>query len=228
MNKESCVNQNPLPVLVADDDAEPLDPSLLDALGVTAERWAFLEDEMPGLIQNCKNGVDRIMRILGSLTIYSRKEGSGIQRCDLNECVKLAVDLWGGPLKRHLTIDVREGQGLPSFRADAQQIEQVFINLFVNASDALQGHRDALLTIRTFTEGKWLCADVEDNRPGIPDDAIDSIWTPFFTTKAVGKGTELGLSICQSVVEGAGGRIRVENLPAGSARFRVFLPVEGR
>jgi len=75
-----------------------------------------------------------------------------------------------------------------------------------------------------FTAARVAVVEVEDNGPGIPEDALDRVFDPFFTTKEPGKGTGLGLSICARLVEGMGGRIRVENRPTGGARFTIRLP----
>ncbi len=198
--------------------------SFFEEQGVSPDQLTFFRTEMPGIIRNSLGGVKRITKIVESLKQYSRKQGSGLQRCDLNDCIRDALALCAGPLKKHLSIEVRADASLPPFLGDVQQMEQVFINLVVNASDALEGIENATLTISAFTENERICARVEDNGPGIPPNALDQIWTPFYTTKSVGKGTGLGLAICQSIMESFGGTISAHNGPHGGACFVLTLP----
>lgn len=198
--------------------------SFFEEQGVSSDQLAFVQAEMPGIIRNSLNGVKRITSIVQSLKQYSRKQGGGLERCDLNACIREALNLCAGPLKKNLAIEVQADPSLPPFEGDAQQMEQVFINLVVNASDALEQMENATLTITTFMENDRLCARVEDNGPGIPPDVLDQIWTPFYTTKPVGKGTGLGLAICQSIMESFNGAISAHNRPSGGACFVLTLP----
>jgi two-component system, NtrC family, sensor kinase len=104
------------------------------------------------------------------------------------------------------------------------QLNQVFMNLLVNASHAV-GPQRGLITIRTgVAEGQaWI--EVADNGCGIPDEVLPRIFDPFFTTKAIGKGTGLGLSLSYGIVQHHGGRIDVDSAPGAGSRFRVLLPL---
>jgi two-component system sensor histidine kinase HupT/HoxJ len=113
---------------------------------------------------------------------------------------------------------------LPLVNGDSQQIEQVLVNLFLNAADALENQGDKRLWIEARRGENRVTITVDDNGPGIPAKAIERIWDPFFTTKGPDKGTGLGLSISKGIVEDHGGSIGVVNRAEGGARFTVELP----
>lgn len=191
---------------------------------IPAQQLDFFREEIPEILKSCDGSLKRIAKIVNSLQSYSRKEGVGDSLCNLNECIRDAIDLCGGPLKRYISILIDTEESLPHFHGDAQEIQQVVINLTTNAAHAMEDRDHPTLSIRTSMQAGLLCAEFTDNGPGIPAAALDHIWTPFFTTKQAGKGTGLGLAISQSIIEKHGGTIRVENLPEGGARFSLFLP----
>jgi len=104
---------------------------------------------------------------------------------------------------------------------------QVFVNLFVNASDAIESSTSKMgvLYIRTVPGGEKIVSIVRDTGPGIPDENYEKMFKPFFTTKKVGKGTGLGLSISRNIVEEHNGSLTVQNHRDGGAEFRIELPV---
>lgn len=117
---------------------------------------------------------------------------------------------------------------IPSVWAVPGELDDVWLNLLLNAHDALHGRDDAEIGIdvKYMPGSKWIQVDVWDNGPGIPQDILDEIFKPFFTTKPVGQGTGLGLHICRQVVDRIGGEIRVESEPGQGTRFIVRLPVK--
>lgn len=118
-----------------------------------------------------------------------------------------------------------EIEELPPIRATAGHLQQVFANLINNAMDAVAGTDGAMVLVRAqATKGK-LIVSVEDNGCGIPPENLPKIFTPFFTTKPVGKGTGLGLAICHGLVQNLGGEIRVESTVGKGSRFTVVLPL---
>lgn len=111
---------------------------------------------------------------------------------------------------------------LPKITASPQQLEQVFLNLIVNAVQATKG--SGTVRITTALEAEEVVVRIADDGEGIPGDVAERIFDPFFTTKAVGEGTGLGLSISHQIIQGHGGDIRVESPASGGACFRVSLP----
>jgi len=104
------------------------------------------------------------------------------------------------------------------------QLNQIFLNLLVNAADAIESK--GTITIRTGTQGDEAWVEVADTGRGIPPDNLRRIFDPFFTTKAVGKGTGLGLSVSYSIVQKHNGRIEVDSTVGQGSRFRVWLPLQ--
>jgi signal transduction histidine kinase/DNA-binding response OmpR family regulator len=127
-----------------------------------------------------------------------------------------------------VTVDLRLDAELPAIRADADQIRQVLVNLLTNAHQALrevQTPRQVMLRTRCDATRTLVILEVEDTGPGIPPALRPRIFEPFFTTKPPGVGTGLGLSLCQGIIEGHGGTIRVTSQPGQGTVFRVELPV---
>ena len=127
---------------------------------------------------------------------------------------------------KNIELEVDLEPALPPSMADRQQIEQVILNLIVNAEQAMTAARGSgRLEVRTKQEHDRIVIRVSDDGPGIPTENLSRIFDPFFTTKEVGKGTGLGLSLCHSIIQDHGGRINVDSGPAGGATFTVELPV---
>ena len=120
--------------------------------------------------------------------------------------------------------------GLPQIFADPHQLQQVLLNLVINAEQAVLGANGrGTLVLRTWHDvnRESLVLEINDDGPGVPDEVQAKIFDPFFTTKDVGKGTGLGLTVAYAIVQEHGGRIRVESAPGRGASFFVELPVTG-
>ena len=169
----------------------------------------------------------RIAEIVQDLLRFARDDRDRPQPTSLPEVVQRTLRLVGENWKRHgiaLTVDVP--LTLPLVQARPQQLQQVLLNLLINAKDALvQGHcenRKVVLAAEAVQNGVQFC--VKDNGPGIPASLGHRIFEPFVTTKRARGGTGLGLSISKSIVEGYGGTIGVESTPGHGATFCVWLP----
>jgi CheY-like chemotaxis protein len=130
----------------------------------------------------------------------------------------------------NVEVDTALAAGLPQVFADAHQIQQVLLNLVINAEQAmLSTNGRGSLVLRTWhdAERESVVLEVIDDGPGVAPDVRSKIFDPFFTTKEVGKGTGLGLTVAYAIVEEHGGRIRVDAPPGGGASFVVELPVSG-
>jgi CheY-like chemotaxis protein len=120
--------------------------------------------------------------------------------------------------------------GLPQVFADGHQVQQVLLNLVINAEQAmLSAHGRGLIVMRTWHDNDrgLVILEINDDGPGIPEEVQPKIFDPFFTTKEVGKGTGLGLTVAYAIVQEHGGRIRIESRPGGGASFFVELPITG-
>jgi signal transduction histidine kinase len=111
---------------------------------------------------------------------------------------------------------------LAPVHGNAGKLQQVFLNLFLNARDAMSG--SGTLEVRTWSEGAGVKVEVADTGSGIPPEHLNRIYDPFFTTKAARKGTGLGLSVSYGIIQEHGGSIEASNRPGGGARFRIELP----
>jgi PAS domain S-box-containing protein len=197
--------------------------------GETAMRW--LDRPKPDLgelralaartVSDARRAGDIIGRIR-SMALHGEPEQLPVA---LNDVVEEVTVFLAPELRRqavHPTLDL--AHGLPTVRGDRVQLQQVFANLAVNALQAMAGHEERRLLVRTMlVDHQTLRAEVQDTGPGIPEDQLEHLFQSFFTTKKGGMG--IGLAICRSIIEAHGGRLGVVNLPGGrGARFYFTLP----
>ena len=173
---------------------------------------------------------DRAARIVRNLLTFARKRQSTRTMIDVNRVVleMLALRSYEQRLS-NVEVVTALASGLPQVFADAHQIQQVLLNLVINAEQAMvSSHGRGAMVIRTWhdEERDAVALEVSDDGPGVPEEAKTKIFDPFFTTKEVGKGTGLGLTVAYAIVQEHGGRIRVGAPPRGAA-FVVELPVSG-
>ena len=173
---------------------------------------------------------DRAARIVRNLLTFARKRQSTRAMIDLNQVVLETLALRAYEQRvTNIEVVTALASGLPQVFADAHQIQQVLLNLVINAEQAMvSAHGRGAIVIRTWhdAERDAVALEVSDDGPGVPEEAKSKIFDPFFTTKEVGKGTGLGLTVAYAIVQEHGGRIRVETPPRGAA-FVVELPVSG-
>lgn len=168
--------------------------------------------------------VDRLNRTVSDLLLYARPKAMDPVPTDVHALIdRISSVLKEDPANRALSISREYEAGNPVVRADGRQLEQLFLNLMLNAAQATQ-HR-GILRIGTQARDGTFVVTVQDDGPGIPPDRIERIFKPFFTTRT--QGTGLGLAICKKIVDGHGGRIDVESPSEGGARFTILLHVEG-
>src|SRR5687768_5024159 len=174
---------------------------------------------------------DRAARIVRNLLTFARKRQSTRAMIDLNQVVAETLALRAYEHKlTNISVVTALAAGLPQVFADAHQIQQVLLNLVINAEQAmLSSHGRGSLVVRTWhnVDDEAVALEVDDDGPGVPVEMRTKIFDPFFTTKEVGKGTGLGLTVAYAIVQEHGGHIRVESLPGRSASFVVELPVSG-
>jgi two-component system, NtrC family, sensor kinase len=184
-----------------------------------------LMQKIPARLRDITAASDRLLQLLQNLKGYSRKDHDWISCCSIDQCIENALSLGSHRLKHGIAVEKDLGGALPSVSANPQQLEQVFLNLFVNASDAMSDQGGGTLRIASSHAGENLVVTIEDTGCGIPEDKLQTIWEPFFTTKDADKGTGLGLSISRGIIEDHKGSIRAENKPEGGTRFIIELPV---
>jgi PAS domain S-box-containing protein len=172
--------------------------------------------------------VKRCTRITHSLLGFVRKEHTGMAMIDLEKLLEECLDVVGTEVRRSGTRIRRLYQpGIPEFKSDPMLLQQVFVNLFKNAVDAVEEMPDRRGTVEVTThhDGERIIVSIEDNGVGIPEKDQEKIFNLFHTTKPAGKGTGLGLSIVHDILHRLGGNIRVASVPGKWTRFLVELPM---
>jgi signal transduction histidine kinase len=190
-----------------------------------AEMLNFALEETPQIIESITQGSRRIQTIVKSIRNHVRKDTATTHKpTDINECLENALTLCDNKLKYHFTILRKLSPDLPKVPAHPHQVEQIFINLLINAADAM-GEDGGNITLVSRLVDDYVEVTLTDNGPGIPAEAIEKIWEPFYTTKAASAGTGLGLSIIKGIAESHHGSIKVCNVEPKGARFTIRLPL---
>jgi PAS domain S-box-containing protein len=171
---------------------------------------------------------DRMAKIVRNLLYFSRQRPPERAHVDLNTVFEQTLMLRLNQLKLSgIRVEKDFAPTLPPIEGDAHQLEQVFLNLLLNAEQAiLDARTGGCILLRTRVHGKMVEAQIIDDGPGIPPAAVARVFEPFFTTKSVGTGTGLGLSVSYGIIEEHGGRLSVQSEP-GSTVFTLELPIVG-
>jgi len=184
------------------------------------------------LLDNMDHGAAQIGNIVSALGRFSRVNSQGKQEwVDLNALIDRVLAICGNKVNRTVKSFIKDiPLNLPDIYTNPDYLEQIIVNLLINASDACNG-KNSCVRLGTEVKDSWLdhaIIEVTDNGCGMDEKTLEKIFTPFFTTKPQGKGTGLGLYICNNLVEGLYGRIEVESHPGAGSTFRVILPDKER
>jgi len=179
------------------------------------------------------SAADKMSRIIGQLRVFGRKADEGNTQVELKVVVNDVLSLLRAQLKnRGIKVTAEIPDGLPKVFCNPFQLEQVVINLITNARDAIQeaNNNKGKIKIKVFEEKKkeQVVIEVTDNGTGIPESAVNNIFDPFYTTKEVGKGMGLGLSIVYGILDKVNGTIVASNSPGSGANLKVILPIDFR
>ena len=192
------------------------------------------EDILKTMAEEIDSHVDRATKIINHMREFGRKPEMGLEPVQLNEVIRRAFDIFSQQLKlREIEVAWELDPDLPVILGDAGRLEQVFINMLINARDSIEERwaergrekGSKRIGLRTHRQGGMVLAEVSDTGAGIPPGVLDKIFEPFFTTKKVGKGTGLGLSISYGIVQDCGGAIRAESREGEGATFILSFPL---
>ena len=166
----------------------------------------------------------RTQRLVQNLLAFGRQRKPVRQQLDLRQLLDDVLLLRDYDFEQqHIAVE-RQFEDVPLISADPGQLEQVLLNLIDNAVDAMsEVDSPGILSVRLSPQGERVCIEISDSGPGIRD--LQRIFDPFYTTKDVGKGSGLGLSVCYGILKEHGGEIQASNRPQGGATLRVSLPV---
>jgi PAS domain S-box-containing protein len=205
---------------------------VLGNLAYAQRQLARLRPEDPSLLSSLRealeeayDGVERVRRIVTDLKTFSRAEERD-ERVDLRRVLKQAVKI-ASPQLRHLAKISDHHRPCPEVKASTGRLAQVFLNLLLNAADALHdqapGKGEIATSIGTDAQGRAF-AEVTDNGAGIPPEVLPRVTDPFFTTKPIGVGTGLGLTVCRNIVQGYGGELVIQSELGRGTTVRITLP----
>ena len=186
------------------------------------QKHASLTKNMPLTINESLEGIDRVKQIIHDLKMFSRMEESEWLKTDIHVGIESTLNIIRSEIKDVADIKKQYGD-LPEVECMASQINQVILNLLVNAAHAVAPH--GTITINTYSDDTHVYIQIRDNGCGIEQDIIDRIFDPFFTTKGVGKGTGLGLSLSYGIIEKHNGRLMVESTVGEGTTFTIKLPI---
>lgn len=186
------------------------------------EKVDFILSDLTDLVDESKDGIKRIVAIVDNLKAFSRVDEADLKLADINNCLNSTIQIVWNELRYNIKLHKDFGV-IPEVMCMPQQINQVFLNLLMNAKQAMP--EGGIITIKTWSESESIKISFEDNGSGIPEDKIKNIFDPFFTTKPVGSGTGLGLSICYDIINKHGGEILVHSQFGGGTTFTIVLPI---
>ena len=181
------------------------------------------EDSRYKLLEKITKQTFRASEIVNNLLNFSRTGAAELANIDVNRVVEETLSLVAHPLKTSQIQVVKNlGNALPSVRGSANKLQQVFLNLFLNARDAMPS--GGMLEVKTAAHNGSVEIEIVDTGAGIPREHIHKIFDPFFTTKATGRGTGLGLSVSYGIIKEHAGKIDVRSTPGKGTSFHVEFP----
>jgi signal transduction histidine kinase len=182
----------------------------------------FIFEDIPSLLEISIGGIERITEIVKSLKTFARIEESTKSKTDINEGLTVTLNMVKNELKYNCTVHT-DLEPLPIIDAFPSKLNQVFMNLLINAGQSITDSGD--IYIRTFKKDSYIVVEVKDSGSGIPAGVLPHIFTPFFTSKPVGEGTGLGLSISHGIMKQHDGRIEVTSEEGKGSCFSVYIPI---
>jgi signal transduction histidine kinase len=188
--------------------------------------YAFIRDDVQNLLKETQEGVGRVKAIIQDLKDYARTNAAAhYVASDIHVGLKSTLNMARNQLKNRADVRLALGK-LPLVECAPSQIDQVLLNLIVNAAQAMPEGKMGLIDVRTACDHQQVWIEVQDNGPGIPAEILKKIFDPFFTTKDPGTGTGLGLSVSQNIIQQHGGTLTVSSTVGVGTTFKITLPIQ--
>ncbi len=182
----------------------------------------FILEDIPELLAESLDGAERVKSIVQNLKGFSRLDEVEIKMSDIHECLESTLNIVWNEIKYKASV-VKEYGEIPLTSCNPQQLNQVFLNMLINASHSFDEHGE--IKIKTWATGETIYVSFADNGCGIAADKVSRIFEPFFTSKEVGKGTGLGLSISYDIIKKHNGKIQVTSEVGKGTDFIISIPV---
>ncbi|MDM8537675.1 response regulator [Desulfobacterales bacterium HSG17] len=181
----------------------------------------YLKDDIPELLKDCKDGTARVGKIVGDLKSFAHPGNDEQMLIDINKGLESTLNVVNNEIKYKATVTKDFGD-IPLVEGYPQKLNQVFMNILVNAAQAIKGKGE--IKIVTKQKGNYVAVSISDNGCGIEKDHLLKIFDPFFTTKAIGKGTGLGMNIAYNIIEEHKGKIDIKSQVGKGTVFTIVLP----
>jgi len=186
--------------------------------------YEFVLEDFSKVVKSIRHGSERAAEIIQGLRTFSRLDEAQVKETDIHQDIDMTLTLLRNDYKDRISVH-RDYADLPPIPCFASQLNQVYMNILHNASQAIEGEGEVWL--KTYLEGEKVYVQIRDSGGGIPEEHRDKIFDPFYTTKEVGKGTGLGLSISYGIVERHGGHIEVDSEMGKGTTFTIVIPLAG-
>ncbi len=185
--------------------------------------YDYIRGRLNQLVERSIVGVERMSKIINDLKSFSRLDVSAKNRVNINDEIDITLNIMVSEFQNRITV-IKEYDTLPYLECCASKLNQVFMNILINAAQAIEGKGNII--IRTTYEDNLIKVAITDTGKGIPENILDKIFDPFFTTKPVGRGTGLGLSISHGIIRDHNGEILVESTVGKGTTFIIKLPLK--
>lgn len=192
------------------------------------EDLEFIISDSLSLLKSTEDGISRVVEIVKNMKSFSHPDEETVHHVDVHEVIESTLLLLKNETEAKVRIVKKFNASTFNINSNRNQLGQVFLNLIMNAVQATQDKSDAIISIRTETDGDELCIYIADNGSGIPEDKINLIFDPFYTSKGVGEGTGMGLAISYGIVKKYNGQINVTSMLGKGTQFTLQFPLESK
>jgi polar amino acid transport system substrate-binding protein len=194
-------------------------------LTIARLKYDFFREHIMTLVNDMAHGSERIKSIVEGLRTFARKdEGLLVDSVDINTLIEATARLVHNEVHKRAEVKLDLAEHLPTFTGNSQKIEQILVNLMVNAGQAMPDDRKGLITVRTRTEDGNVVVEIADDGHGMSEKTLKQIFDPFFTTKRAKGGTGLGLAIAYKIIDEHGGNISVTSELGVGTTFSIRIP----